>query len=439
MGESSSSSNDREVEIWKLKRLIKSLESARGNGTSMISLIIPPKYQIGRMNKMLTDEFGTASNIKSRVNRLSVLGAISSVQQRLRLYSKVPPNGLVIYCGTALADHGKNKKVSVDFEPFKPIKTSLYLCDNKFHTEALMTLLVSNEKVGFIVIDGNGVLFGSLEGNVREVLYKYSVDLPKKHGRGGQSALRFSRQRMEKRHNYIRKVAETAGEIFILHDKPNIISMIIAGSGELKHCLYQSDMLDGRLRDKVIKVVDISYGAEKGFNQAIEQAAEVLQDVKFVQEKKLLNKYFEEVSQDTGKYCFGVQDTLHLLEQGVIETLICWENLDIQRYVMKSLTTDEEIIMHVTAEQGADKDYLKEKANGVELDQVDREALLDWLANNYKNYGAKLTIVTEKTNEGNQFVHGFGGIGGLLRYKVDFQSVQLDGEEVDIEYDVSEY
>ena len=67
------------------------------NGTSMISLIIPPKDQISRIAKMLADEFGTASNIKSRVNRLSVLGAIISVQQRLKLYTKVPPNGLVVY------------------------------------------------------------------------------------------------------------------------------------------------------------------------------------------------------------------------------------------------------------------------------------------------------------------------------------------------------
>lgn len=54
----------------------------------MISLIIPPKDQISRVAKMLADEFGTASNIKSRVNRLSVLGAITSVQQRLKLYNK---------------------------------------------------------------------------------------------------------------------------------------------------------------------------------------------------------------------------------------------------------------------------------------------------------------------------------------------------------------
>jgi peptide chain release factor subunit 1 len=31
---------EKNIEMWKVKKLIKSLEAARGNGTSMISLII---------------------------------------------------------------------------------------------------------------------------------------------------------------------------------------------------------------------------------------------------------------------------------------------------------------------------------------------------------------------------------------------------------------
>ena len=82
---------------------------------------------------MLTQEYGTASNIKSRVNRLSVLAAITSTQQRLKLYNRVPPNGLVLFVGTILTDEGKEKKVSFDFEPHKPINTYVYasnLCNN---------------------------------------------------------------------------------------------------------------------------------------------------------------------------------------------------------------------------------------------------------------------------------------------------------------------
>merc|ERR1711970_625930 len=403
-----------------------------------ISLIIPPGDQISRVAKMLADEFGTASNIKSRVNRLSVLGAITSVQQRLKLYSKVQANGLVIYCGTIVTDEGKEKKVNIDFEPFKPINTSLYLCDNKFHTEALAELLADDNRFGFIVMDGNGALFGTLQGNTREVLHKFTVDLPKKHGRGGQSALRFARLRMEKRHNYVRKVAEMAAQLFITNDKPNCSGLILAGSADFKTELSQSDMFDQRLQAKIIKLVDISYGGEDGFNQAIELAAESLANVKFIQEKKLIGKYFEEISQDTGKYCFGVVDTLKALEMGSVETIICWENLDITRFQLINHQTNEETILHLTPEQERDKTHFTDKVSGVELELVESMPLLEWLANNYKNFGSTLEIITDRSQEGSQFVRGFGGIGGMLRYKVDFQAMQFD-EFDDDEFDLDDY
>lgn len=37
---------EKQVEMWKVKKLIKSLTAARGNGTSMISLVIRPKDQV---------------------------------------------------------------------------------------------------------------------------------------------------------------------------------------------------------------------------------------------------------------------------------------------------------------------------------------------------------------------------------------------------------
>jgi len=436
---SEDTASDKNVEIWKVKKLIKSLQKARGNGTSMISLIIPPGDQVARVSKMLADEYGTASNIKSRVNRLSVLGAITSVQHRLKLYTKVPVNGLVVYCGTIVTEEGKEKKVNIDFEPFKPINTSLYLCDNKFHTEALTALLADDNRFGFIVMDGNGALFGTLQGNTRDVLHKFTVDLPKKHGRGGQSALRFARLRMEKRHNYVRKVAETAVQMFISNDKPNISGMILAGSADFKTELSQSDMFDPRLQAKIIKLVDVSYGGENGFNQAIELAAESLANVKFIQEKKLINRYFDQISQDTGRYCFGVEDTLRALEMGAVETLICWENLDIQRFVLRNHGTGEEKILHLTSEQEKDKTHFTDKETGVELELDDNMPFLEWLANNYKQFGATLEIITDRSQEGSQFVRGFGGIGGMLRYKVDFQSLQLDDFDDEDEFDLDDY
>ena len=430
-------SADKNVEVWKIKRLIKSLESVRGNGTSMITVMIPPKDPICRTAKMLTEELGTASNIKSRANQKSVISAILSVQQRLKLYSKVPPNGLVIYCGMITTEEGKEKMVNIDFEPFKPIKAPMYHCDSRFHTKVLSDLLKEDAKFGFIIMDGNGVLFGILCGSSREVLQKFTVDLPKKHSRGGQSALRFARLRLEKRHNYVRKVAETALSVFITQGKPNIEGLILAGSAEFKTELSQSDLLDVRLQSKIMKLVDVSYGGESGFKRAIELAADVLSNVKFIREKRLIGRFFDEISQNTGKYCFGVDDTLKALEMGSVDTVIVWEDLEITRYTVRNNQKQEETVLYLTVEQGQNPLFFHDKESGEKLEVVDSQPMIEWLTTSYKNFGAVLEIVTDRSQEGSQFCKGFGGIGGILRYKVDFLSIgceSFEEEEYDFEY-----
>ena len=428
---------DKQIEIFKVKKLIKNLEAARGNGTSMISLIIPPGDQISRVNKMLSDEYGTASNIKSRVNRLSVLSAITSTQQRLKLYNKCPPNGLVMYCGTVITEDGKERKVNIDFEPFRSINTSLYLCDNKFHTEDLNELLIDDEAFGFIIMDGNGCLYGTVQGSSKEILHKFSVDLPKKHGRGGQSALRFARLRLEKRHNYVRKVAELATQLFVTDgQKPNVQGIVLAGSADFKSELMRSDLFDMRLSKIVVKMVDVSYGGENGFNQAIELSADALANVKLMKEKKLLQKYFDQIAQDTGQYCFMVDDTLRGLEMGAVEDLIIWDNLDIQRYTVRNIQNQEEKIIHLTKEQEADDKWFRDDETGAELETIDTIPLVEWFAENYKSFGCNLEFITDRSAEGTQFVKGFGGIGGTLRWKVDLAELNNLEEAANMDHGV---
>jgi hypothetical protein len=40
-----------------------------------------------------------------------------------------------------------------------------------------------------------------------------------------------------------------------------------------------------------------------------------------------------------------------------------------------------------------------------------------------QEFGAKLEFITNKSQEGAQFCKGFGGIGGILRWKVDFMTL----------------
>lgn len=74
------------IEMYKVKRLIKSLDTQKGNGTSMVTLVIPPKEALGQSMGFLNNEFAQAANIKSKQTRDSVQSAITSTREKLKLY-----------------------------------------------------------------------------------------------------------------------------------------------------------------------------------------------------------------------------------------------------------------------------------------------------------------------------------------------------------------
>ena len=96
----------------------------------------------------------------------SVQSAITSVREKLKLYRGTPDNGLILFCGMILMEDNKTeKKWTLDFEPFRPVLSYQYRCENKFVTDGLNYLLEDDEKFGFIIVDGGGALFATLQGN----------------------------------------------------------------------------------------------------------------------------------------------------------------------------------------------------------------------------------------------------------------------------------
>jgi peptide chain release factor subunit 1 len=92
----------------------------------------------------------------------------------------------------------------------------------------------------------------------------------------------------------------------------------------------------------------------------------------------------------------------------------------------------EEIIIHQSKEQEKDREKFIDKSTGLEMEPAaEPQSLLEWFAEKYKDFGANLEFVTNRSQEGAQFVKGFGGIGGLLRYKVDFTNLASVDDEDD--------
>ncbi len=85
--------------MTSLKSKIQELKSLRGHGTQLISLYIVPRKQISDVTSQLREEYGQASNIKSKTTQDNVRAAIQSCIARLKLFSVSPNNGLVLFCG----------------------------------------------------------------------------------------------------------------------------------------------------------------------------------------------------------------------------------------------------------------------------------------------------------------------------------------------------
>lgn len=196
-------------------------------------------------------------------------------------------------------------------------------------------------------------------------------------------------------------------------------------------------MFDPRLACKVVNVVDVSYGFENGLNQAIEKSAEALQNVKFMKEKELISGFFEHVALGDNLIVYGVQETMKYVESGVVGKIICWENLEHLRIRLKNPETGTISTIYVKPDQ-ANKPELYRDGN-VELEKVEEEeeetSLAEWIAHHYKDFGCELEFVTDKSSEGTQFVKGFGGFGGFLRYKVDLESHEAEFVEEDSDED----
>lgn len=69
------------------------------------------------------------------------------------------------------------------------------------------------------------------------------------------------------------------------------------------------------------------------------------------------------------------------------------------------------------------------------MEVIDSQPFLEWLAERYRDFGATLEFVSDRSSEGNQFVRGFGGIGAILRYKLNFEQLADVDDDEDEFYD----
>jgi len=408
-------------EKYKLRKLIEELENKKGFHTELISLYIPPDRSISDVTNYLKEEYGTAANIKSKATRKNVMEALRSIMAKLKYFSRPPPNGLVIFSGAIPtgSTQGTEKLEFWMVVPPEPIKIYKYHCDSKFYLDPLKEMLEEKDTYGIIVLDKSEAHIATVKGTHLEVYKKLTSGIPGKHTAGGQSQRRFERLIEQAGHEFFKRVGEHANNVFL--SIPDLKGIVVGGPGPSKEKFIEGDYLDYRVKQKIIGVVDTSYTGEPGIKDLIGKAETLFANLRYTEEKRLVQKFLEVLAKDDEKVTYGEREVREALVQGRVDVLLLSEGLDIVRVTIQcpncgyteEKTTREEELAQIHSEV-AQRNCPKCNSSLLAVKEV--KGIIEELGELGEQTGAKVEVISTETEEGQQLKQAFKGVAAILRY-----------------------
>lgn len=397
------------------------MASKEGHHTELISLYIPQGRQISDVLNNLRTEYSTASNIKSRTTRKNVLGAIEKVMQRLRLLKKTPPNGIVLFCGAIPQNGVGSEKIEIYvLESPESIPLYYYRCDQRFHLEPLLEMLKEKSTYGILVIDGNEATIATLKGISLKVVKEVTSGIPGKHRAGGQSARRFARLREAEVNEYFKRVGNHVNKIFL--QIPDLKGIIVGGPGPTKYDFVDGDHLHYTLNDKILSTVDTAYTGKGGLDEVVNKSPDILKEVRYVEEKKHIQRFLYELGHDSGLVTYGENEVRNALSKGGVQTLLVSEKFEKNRVIAQCANCGyiEQITVKGKKPETIDAEYADKVCPKCSIPSLKVNKIkdaLDELAEIAEQTGAKVEVISVQTEEGIELKESFGGIGAVLRYK----------------------
>ncbi|MGQ9479461.1 MAG: peptide chain release factor aRF-1 [Thermoproteota archaeon] len=407
------------VKEYLSRRILRELSEKKGRGTELISLYIPPGRRISEVMTTLREEYGKASNIKSRTTRKNVQDAIIKVQQRLKMYDEAPENGLVIFCGAIPGGSPGSENIEIYvIEPPEKISLSYYGCDDKFYVEPLKEFLEKKDKYLILSIDNTEATIALASDRSIDIKDELTSGVPGKTSKGGQSARRFERLREMELNDYYRRVAERLNEIYL--QNPDIKGLIVGGPGPTKEMFLEKDFIHYELRKKILAVVDTSYTSYQGIKEILEKASEKLQELDVIRERNLIKSFLSLVSADPDKVVYGIKEVEKAILTGRVRTVLFSEALDIFMVKIKCGNCSYE-----ATEQHSFQELIVLPAKialtpcpscgSTSLIIVEKESLLDRFIELASQKGIQLELISTSTEEGVMLYKGFGGAVGILK------------------------
>jgi len=358
-------------EKHRLRMFVAELEAIRGRHTELISVYVPVGYDINKVINHLKEEQGTAENIKDKTNRLHVIDSLEKIIRHLRLFKKIPENGIAVFAGNIASQEGKTDIKVWSIEPPEPVSIRLYRCDHVFVLDFLRDMLEHKDSYGLVVMDNREATIGILKGTSIVEIISLTSNVPGKIHAGGFSQQRFARLREEAAHEFYKKIAAIINKEFF--EMKDLKGILVGGPGPTKETFIDGDYIQNEIKKKIIGSKDLSYTGEFGLKELVDKSKDLIAELEISKEREIMKEFFERLGKSSEKVAYGMEKVKEVLEFGAIETLLL-------------------------------SDSLEEK----EIEFFETEAI---------KYDTEVRMISVDTDEGKQ-LKDLGGVGALLRYAV---------------------
>lgn len=225
-----------EKEVRDLRRRIEELATRRSNsGKCYGTYAYPPGTNLARVISFIGAELAEAANINKKQTRSRIQAMLGHISNELKGVKKMPANGIFI-----LSDPDS----CVIIEPPQPVQRKIQRNEKFFLLDDLQELCVGEEDQfdAVVHINGERCRCYSHNGVCLTYLGKTTYELPKNHGKGGQSAQRYDRLRSEAIQRAIRRVVELLHKHFVKAGRPLVKNLVVFGNAEMKdHLVVELD------------------------------------------------------------------------------------------------------------------------------------------------------------------------------------------------------
>lgn len=400
---------------YQLKKLVNKLDDLRGRNTELVSLYIPAGYDMSKISEFVTSEASEAENIKSKHTRKNVQAALDKIGRRVKEEQTTPENGVAFFAGNVSDTEGRPDIQIWEVVPPQPIESRHYRCDKEFVLQPLKDMIVDDRVYGLIVADKNEAAVGYLQGSSVKTAYTLDSNVPGKTRAGGQSAQRFERLRQSMYDTFLKEIAEKAQTAFLEKAREGkLLGIIVGGPGFTKDKLIDDDYLHNELQDRIIARESTNYSGEDALNELVAKAEDAIEDSKAVQEKNLVNKFFQNLKEENGKSEYGLEQVMKALQMGAVETILISEDFDV--YEAKYVCPEG----HEDTVYEEEPNIAKEKECpecNEEMDLEEMSDIIDVLGKKAEEMSSDLEIISTDHEEGKR-LDNMGGIAAILRYRI---------------------